>query len=144
MSYAYDNLLPDEKFAYQGRVHGFYIWVLIFFLIIGFLLLIPGGFFIPSALLMIVVFGYNLLFLLKTEIVVTNKRVIYKTGIIARNVFELQLNKVESAHLDQSIFQRIIWAGTLIVSGTGWHNKPIEYLAKPSEMKSVIYEKIES
>ncbi|WP_428738714.1 PH domain-containing protein [Sulfurimonas sp.] len=35
---------------------------------------------------------------------------------MARNVFELQLQKVESARLDQSIIERIIGAGTLVVS----------------------------
>jgi len=57
---------------------------------------------------MLSAFLYQLLFILTTEIVVTNKRVLYKTGVIARNVFELQLNKVESARLNQTVFQRII------------------------------------
>lgn len=93
---------------------------------------------------MMLPFLYKILYFITAEIAVTNKRVIYKTGVIARNVFELQLEKVESAKLEQTVLQRIIWAGTLIISGTGGHNKPIEYLSKPVQMKTIIYEEIEA
>jgi len=89
-------------------------------------------------------FGYKLLYFITTEIAVTDSRIVYKTGVIARNVFELQLQKVESARLDQTIFQRIIWAGTLIVSGTWGHNKPIQFLSQPTKMRTIIYKEIES
>lgn len=89
-------------------------------------------------------FGYKLLYFITTEIAVTDSRIVYKTGVIARNVFELQLQKIESARLDQTIFQRIIGAWTLIVSGTWGHNKPIQFLSQPTKMRTIIYEEIES
>lgn len=148
MPYIESNLLPNETITYEGKVHWFYTFIMIIGLILWIFVLIPWiqawwpmwiiGFSI------IIAFTYQLLFIVTTEIAVTNKRVIYKTWVIARNVFELQLTKVESARLDQSIFQRIIWAWTLIVSWTWWHNKPIQYLAKPTDMRTIIYEEIEN
>ena len=148
MSYVENNLLPNEIINYEWKVHSFYTIIMVIWIFFGVIFLIWWiqawwpmwiiGFWMLSAFL------YQLLFILTTEIVVTNKRVLYKTGVIARNVFELQLNKVESARLNQTVFQRIIWAWTLIVSWTWWHNKPMEYLSKPTEMRTIIYEIIEN
>ena len=147
MSYIENNLLPSELVTYEWKIHTFYIFIMSLWVLLGILLLIPwaqaGGGMWMIGFALILPFGYKILYFLTTEIAVTNKRVIYKTGVIARNVFELQLSKVESARLDQTIFQRIIWAWTLIVSGTWWHNKPIEFLSRPTDMRTIIYEEIE-
>ena len=37
------------------------------------------------------------------EFVITNKRVIIKTGLIKRDTLEMNLSKIESVHIDQSI-----------------------------------------
>lgn len=148
MAYIENNLLPNEDVTYKGKVHSFYIFIMYLWVLIGFLFLFSGiqaGWWMWMMWMAIILpFAYKILYFMTTEIAVTNKRVIYKTGVIARNVFELQLAKVESARLDQSIFQRIIGAGTLIVSGTGGHNKPVQYLSKPTDMRTIIYEEIES
>ncbi len=148
MSYVENNLLPNEIINYEWKVHSFYTFMMSVGIFIGLIFMIawiqawwPMWFFWFGIM---IVFLYQLLFILTTEIVVTNKRVLYKTWVIARNVFELQLNKVESARLDQSIFQRIIWAWTLIISWTWWHNKPIQWLASPVDMKTIIYQEIEN
>jgi len=146
MTYIENNLLPNEEIIYEGKIHGFYIFLLVMWLIIGMIFFLIWLQVPPMRLLwfwMIIGFGYNILFFKLTEIAVTNKRVIFKTWVIARNVFELQLQKVESARLDQSIIERIIWAGTLVVSWTWGHNKPMHYITKPMEMRTVIYEEIE-
>ncbi|MDD3144764.1 MAG: PH domain-containing protein [Candidatus Gracilibacteria bacterium] len=145
MSYIQDNLLPSEKIKYEGKVHSFYIFIMSFLAFIGFLFFFggikSGTWFMGFAIIIPTL--YHVFYMVTTEIAVTNKRVLYKTGIIARNIFELQLDKTESATLDQTIFQRIIGAGTLVVNGTGGHNKPIQYLANPSEMRTIIYSEIE-
>ncbi len=148
MSYVENNLLPNEVINYNWSVHSFYTTMMVIWLSIGIILFISWvqawWFMWMIGFSVIIAFLYKILYILTTEIVVTNRRVLYKTGVIARNIFELQLNKVESARLDQTVFQRIIWAGTLIVSWTWWHNKPIEYLAKPTDMKTIIYQEIEN
>ena len=47
-----------------------------------------------------------------TEIAVTNLRVIYKTGFIQRKTNEMNMDKVESVEVDQSILGRILDYGT--------------------------------
>jgi len=147
MSYLENNLLPNEVVSYEWEVHWLYTLFMVLGLILWVLLMIPwiqawwGMWLMGFAV--VLVFLYQIIFILTTEIAVTNKRVIYKTWIIARDIFELQLTKVESARLEQTIFQRIIGAWTLIISWTWWHNKPIQCLAKPTSMRTVIYEEIE-
>jgi steroid delta-isomerase-like uncharacterized protein len=54
-----------------------------------------------------------------TEIAVTNRRVIYKTGFIRRTTNEMQMDKVESVKVDQSILGRIFNYGDVAILGTG-------------------------
>ena len=53
------------------------------------------------------------------EFVVTNKRVIVKTGLISRKTLEMNLNKIESVNVDQSIMGRMLDYGTITIIGTG-------------------------
>ncbi len=147
MGYVESNLLDNESIIYKGKIHDFYIfvmWIGVFLWLLLFILWVFSKTEIWALwLFIIVVFLYKLFFFLTIEIVLTNKRILYKTGIIARQVFELQLNKVESARLDQTIFERIIWAWTLVISWTWWHGKPMENLSKPLDIRTLIYQQIE-
>lgn len=148
MSYIRNNILPNENIIFSWKIHWFYsfisyIWIVFWVLFLVAWLQAKWPMWVIWFWI-ICVFTYNILFINTSEIVVTNKRVVYKTWVISRDVFELQLSKVESAKLNQTIFQRIIWAGTLIVSGTGWHSKPIINLARPTDLRTFIYQEIEN
>jgi uncharacterized membrane protein YdbT with pleckstrin-like domain len=54
-----------------------------------------------------------------TEIAVTNRRIIYKKGLIRRQTNEMNMDKVESAKIDQSILGRILDYGNVTILGTG-------------------------
>lgn len=54
-----------------------------------------------------------------TEIAVTDRRFIRKTGWIARNTAEIELRNIEEVNLKQTIMGRILGYGTLTVRGTG-------------------------
>ena len=56
-----------------------------------------------------------------TEIAVTDRRVIYKRGFITRHTEEMNMDKVESVDVDQSILGRLLDYGTVHVIGTGGH-----------------------
>lgn len=47
-----------------------------------------------------------------SEFVITNRRIIIKTGIISRTSFEMNLSKIESVNVDQSIAGRIFNYGS--------------------------------
>jgi uncharacterized membrane protein YdbT with pleckstrin-like domain len=66
-----------------------------------------------------------------TEIVITDRRIIYKTGLISRRSIEMNLDKVESIVVDQGLLGRITDYGTVIIRGVGAGLEPVRYLAQP-------------
>ena len=54
-----------------------------------------------------------------TELSVTTHRVIYKRGFIWRHTVEMNMDKVETVNVDQSILGRILSYGTMHILGTG-------------------------
>ncbi len=54
-----------------------------------------------------------------TELAYTDKRIITKFGIIARNTDEIKIGAIESIDIRQGILGRLFNFGSLIISGTG-------------------------
>lgn len=155
MSYIEKNLLQNEKIEYKWKIHIYYkyitfiiatIWIILFITTDS--IEISEWFNIINPLttigfMLFIIFTYFFLNIINKEIAVTDKRVLYKTWILARNVFELQIDKIESVKLHQSIIQRIIWAWDIIVSWAGLNEKSIPLLKTPNEMKNIIYKQLE-
>ncbi|MDO8597339.1 MAG: PH domain-containing protein, partial [Sulfuricaulis sp.] len=70
-----------------------------------------------------------------TELAVTNKRIISKSGVIQRTTMELSLDKIESIKVDQGIMGRILNFGLITISGTGGDKTPIESIADPLQFQ---------
>jgi uncharacterized membrane protein YdbT with pleckstrin-like domain len=73
-----------------------------------------------------------------TEIAVTNLRVIYKTGLVKRRTKEMNMDKVESVEVDQSILGRILDYGTVTITGTGAGLEALSGVAQPIELRNNI------
>ena len=73
-----------------------------------------------------------------TEIAVTDRRVIYKTGFIRRRTTEMNMDKVESVDVEQSVLGRICGYGDVIVRGTGAGLSPILNIDAPLELRNHI------
>jgi uncharacterized membrane protein YdbT with pleckstrin-like domain len=73
-----------------------------------------------------------------TEIVVTDKRIIYKAGFIRRHTVEMNLDKVESVQVEQSVMGRLLECGTLIIRGPGAGSEPILNVGSPLEFRSYV------
>jgi uncharacterized membrane protein YdbT with pleckstrin-like domain len=73
-----------------------------------------------------------------TEIAVTDRRVIYKTGFISRKTTEMHMDKVESVDVDQSVLGRILDYGNVMVRGTGSGLSPIKNVDAPLELRNHI------
>jgi uncharacterized membrane protein YdbT with pleckstrin-like domain len=73
-----------------------------------------------------------------TELAVTDRRVIFKRGIFQRHTIEMNLAKVESIDVDQSIFGRILGFGTVTVHGTGGSLEPLRSIDDPLAFRSSI------
>jgi uncharacterized membrane protein YdbT with pleckstrin-like domain len=73
-----------------------------------------------------------------TEVAVTDLRVIYKTGFIKRRTNEMNMDKVESVQVDQSILGRILDYGTVTITGTGVGLETLTGVARPIELRNSI------
>ena len=76
------------------------------------------------------------------EFAVTNKRVIFKTGVIRRKTAEMFLNKIESVGVDQTIGGRIFSYGSIVLHGTGGSTEPFVMIGHPLELRRQVQEQI--
>jgi len=73
-----------------------------------------------------------------TEIAVTNRRIIYKTGLVRRQTNEMNMDKVESVKIDQSILGRMLDYGNVMMLGTGEGFETLRTIASPIELRNSI------
>jgi uncharacterized membrane protein YdbT with pleckstrin-like domain len=69
------------------------------------------------------------------EFAITNKRVIIKTGLFRRQALEMNLSKIETVEVDQSILGRILGYGTITLIGTGGTRESFPNIANPLEFE---------
>ena len=151
MSYADQNLIPGEQVLYQTGLHWIVFAPPVFFAaifgLIGLLLMLlmqgtggVGFFFLVFAGLFILA-GY--LTRKATEIAVTNKRIVIKTGILNRRTLELLLSKVESIGVEEGLLGRMLGYGSVVVRGTGGTPEPFHDVTNPLEFRRQVQQQIE-
>lgn len=69
---------------------------------------------------------------------VTNLRVVHKEGFIQRHTFEMNLDKVESVDVKQSITGRLMGYGDVMIRGIGEGDKDIKMIASPIQFRNYI------
>jgi len=140
MSYVESNLMPNEKIICTASVH----WCVFIpaYIVLGFAFLVgvaAGIVHNPVFVAYLILGGILLLraYLIRTttELAVTSKRVIVKTGMIRRHTVELNHSKVESFQVSQGILGRMLGYGTLTVTGTGGVRTPIKKIEAPLEFR---------
>ena len=70
-----------------------------------------------------------------TELVLTDRRIITKRGLISRDTVEMNLGKVESVHVNQSLLGRLLNYGDITVVGTGSSLEPLVGIARPLDLR---------
>ena len=128
MSYVATVIAPGEKVLHHGHLSA---WSQFWFWLIG-LLLLPA-------------FGAGLILWLiawirmrTTELAVTNRRVIAKFGWIQRDTIEIQVGRIESVQVNQSVAGRVLGFGTVIFSGSGTPQVKIEQVADPIGFRAAV------
>ena len=142
-SYVAEILGPGEELVYQGHVSYFAILPsLIGGTVLagaGVALMIAagpvGGVLIVLGLIWIAV---ALLRRASTELAVTTRRVIAKFGFISRSTVELNLTKIESIRVEQTVMGRIFGYGSVYVTGTGSTLDPIPFIADPIKFRQAV------
>jgi uncharacterized membrane protein YdbT with pleckstrin-like domain len=77
-----------------------------------------------------------------TEMAVTNKRVIVKSGLADRRTIELLLPRIESIAVEEPALGRILGYGTVIVRGTGGTPEVFPQIARPLEFREQVQRQI--
>lgn len=147
MSYINNNLQVGETVEYRADIHWFIFVKPAILLLLGYLFYSTKTDIIHYAgLLMLVLGGFHLIksVLLKmgTEYVVTNKRVILKSGILSRDALELMLNKCEGLRITQSVLGRIFGFGSILVT-TGSVTNTFKFVANPMKFRNEINRQIQ-
>jgi uncharacterized membrane protein YdbT with pleckstrin-like domain len=75
---------------------------------------------------------------LETEFAVTDRRVIYKRGFISRHTVEMNMDKIESVDVDQSLLGRLFNYGTIHVLGTGQGIECLRQIGAPLALRNAI------
>ena len=147
MSYIQNNLQTGEEIKYKADIH-WYIFVY------PAILLSLGAFFSSAQTGFIYYIGLLLLLLgllqlikrvllkIGAEYVVTNKKVILKSGILSRDALELILSKCEGLRINQSIMGRILGFGSIVVT-TGGATNIFKFIANPMRFRNEINAQIQ-
>jgi len=154
MSYAQSVLQPGETIIGSGRLHWIiYCWAIVF-LVSGSVLVWLGYRHLPEhdVLIAVTAATFGALFVATflyawfirwiTEFAVTNRRVISKRGFVWRKTEEMNMDKVETVDIDQTILGRLLDYGTIRVMGTGGTNEiAVERIATPFTLRNAIIAK---
>lgn len=73
-----------------------------------------------------------------TEIVITNKRLVYKRGLVARYVGEINIDRIEGVNVLQGIFGRLFGYGSIMVRGMGVGEVVLPPIAQPIRFRKAI------
>lgn len=147
--YARSTLAPNETPCYKSSLHWF---IFVRFALAGVVLFIVAA--VPFAIAVQALTGSQLgwfvlplpTFLLvppavalaSSEIVITNRRVLIKTGIIRRQTAEMFISKVESIGVEQGFLGRMFDFGQVRIRGTGGFEEAFDSIARPLQFRNWI------
>lgn len=79
-----------------------------------------------------------------TNFVITSDRVIFRHGIFAKSGIEIPLERVNSVHFNQSVFERMIGAGDLLIeSGAQGGQQRFTDIKNPDKIQNIIHSQME-
>ena len=148
MSYVTRVLQPGEQIRHISSIHWIVYWPSIAVAVLAIVILWFGetrllpkvwqysayGLALVAAILLVKeVYGW-----LITEIAVTNRRIIYKKGLIRLHTNEMNMDKVESVQVGQSILGRMFDFGTVKILGTGEGFEALRTVARPIALRNSI------
>jgi uncharacterized membrane protein YdbT with pleckstrin-like domain len=129
-TYVESALTQGERIVYVGRLSW---WTQFWYLLLGVVLL-------PA-------FGLGLVLLIAawvrrrtTELAITDKRVIAKFGLVRRDTIELNLHKIESVQVHQTVMARLLNYGAIVISGAGNPMEAIDGIADPMGFRRAFLE----
>ena len=118
-SYVNGHLIKDESVVHETKLH----WVI---------------FFTWKSILTLTIYAWMKRWL--SEFVITNRRIVIKEGFIARRTFEMNLSKIETVNVDQTVMGRILNYGSITIIGTGGTTETFHNIARPMIVRQRVQE----
>ncbi len=147
MSYVRSILDSNEQVLLSAHLHWINYFRTFFLLFIA-AIAVVGAVLAPKSylfLLAIIFVAFALLVLVRslldmksTELAVTDRRVIYKTGILQRHTMEQQLNRIDSVSVDQTFLGRMLNYGEVEIRGSGNSFTPTHKISHPLEFRKAV------
>lgn len=109
-----DSLVPNEHVVHEGNYH----WVI---------------FFLPKSIRTLCFSA--IIARLTSEFVITNRRIVIKTGWIRVHTVEININQIESIKVEQGLIGRVLGFGTVAIIGSGGTQEVFYYIARPLEFR---------
>ena len=120
MSYIDESLVEGETLIHRARISWWSQFPLIVLGLVT-LVIVVGLVFLVMAWIRV----------RSTELAITNRRVIAKSGFVKRHTVEINLDKVEALKVEQGVWGRMLNFGTIFISGAGTSVAPIRDIADP-------------
>ena len=142
MSYIQHVLQAGEEIRYQGSVHWILYLPAIILCVVGAVSMAFGP---PGWVIAAISISLAILLALRawfirwmTEIVVTDRRVIYAHGFIQRHSVEVHMDKIESVDVDQGMLGRVFDYGDVTIRGTGTTMEPLHDVDRPIAFRNEV------
>jgi uncharacterized membrane protein YdbT with pleckstrin-like domain len=161
-NYVEEGLSPGEAVKYIARLSLYKYWLNFLLgglMLFGSLSLLFKAFIVPSnghaagaitgmsmgvvLLLALAVFLWPFLARRRTELAITNKRLIAKFGLVSTQSIEIRLGKIESVRVKQGLLGRILDYGDIVVTGTGSTFDPIRNISSPLAFRTSLNQAME-
>jgi len=147
MSYVDSILEPGEQVRYRTTiswtVYANALWVslaagaiayIAFKTNVDWLLLASGA----LGVIALVLFALGALRRAATEIAVTDRRIVFKRGLIRRHTVEMNMAKVESVDVDQTLLGRLFDYGDVTVRGVGSTFERLSLVDAPLKLRTSV------
>ena len=163
MGYIEKHLIPGETVLYKTRLHTVAV---LGPMLLALVLAVVGGvglyeaaqgsragtddakLFSVAGLILLVLAGITAVVGLvkrnSTEMAVTSRRVLVKSGIMSRRTIEMMVSRIESIVITEPFFGRMFGYGTVVIRGTGGTPEPFHLIANPTEFRRHVQEQIEA
>jgi uncharacterized membrane protein YdbT with pleckstrin-like domain len=161
MTYLDETLFRGEELVHVGRFHWIYDFRAYSWLVLPTLLGIACAFYLPPLIgqylpinleakyvsgglaLVLTLYGFlNFLVMMlrkrATEMVVTNRRLIFKRGLVARRSDEVNIDRIEGCNVYQSFWGRILGYGVVVVRGMGIGEVVLPTMEDPLQFRRAI------
>jgi Bacterial PH domain len=85
-------------------------------------------------------FAHMMIVKATTEIAVTNERIVFKKGLIARHVGEMNIDRIEGVSVQQGVWGRMLNYGRVCIRGMGVGEVMLPPIETPIEFRKAVNE----